>query len=217
MKTRDLLVLGKGRHPCIALCWVHKSLALPASGFLIARLSPPSSLAHAITGRAPSALMWPPPVAPLAWTRRAWSPPARFANGRKMAIEVLDLRTGRHRMLAWRRSTTSPPLGLHTDAWTFDEEALAWGHAVLQAATPCDLLVIDELGPLELVQGQGWMIGLDPLRAGRYRLALVVVRPALLPRFREHLDGMEHLTLTVTGDNRDTLPGQIMAMWGDDR
>jgi len=143
--------------------------------------------------------------------------PARFANGRKMAIEVLDLRTGRHRMLAWRRSTTSPPLGLHTDAWTFDEAALAWGHAVLQAATPCDLLVIDELGPLELVQGQGWMIGLDPLRAGRYRLALVVVRPALLPRFREHLDGMEHLTLTVTGDNRDTLPGQIMAMWGDDR
>ena len=37
-----------------------------------------------------------------------------------------------------------------------DAEVLAWGTRILQQATPCDLLVVDELGPLKFERGEGW-------------------------------------------------------------
>ena len=40
--------------------------------------------------------------------------------------------------------------------------------------------LVDELGPLELVRGEGWQAALETLAQGGYRLALVVVRPELL-------------------------------------
>jgi len=145
--------------------------------------------------------------------------PPRLAGGRKVGLDVEDIRTGQRRPLAEScaepcRSTVGATDGPATESWHFHMDGLAWGTKVLRHATPCDLLVIDELGPLELMRGQGWTVGLDLLRAGHYRLALVVVRPALLPRFREQLGGVEPLTLTVTDTNHDALPGEILALLG---
>lgn len=135
--------------------------------------------------------------------------PPRLAGGCKVGLDVEDIRAGQRRPLAERVGGTSGPA---TESWHFHAEGLAWGTMILRCATPCDLLVIDELGPLELAGGQGWTVGLDLLRASRYCLALVVVRPALLPRFREQLGGVEPLILTVTRANRDALPGEITAL-----
>ena len=135
----------------------------------------------------------------------------RFAGGCKVGLDVEDIRTGQRRPLAERVEATDGPA---TEGWHFHADGLAWGSMILRRATPCDLLVIDELGPLELAQGQGWMVGLDLLRASRYRLALVVVRPALLPCFRERLGGVEPLTLAVTEANREALPREITALLG---
>jgi nucleoside-triphosphatase THEP1 len=107
------------------------------------------------------------------------SPPIT-AGGQKSGIEALDLRTGECRLLARPRDKSIPPAELQTPAWTFDADVVAWGNAVLDTATPCDLLIVDELGPLELVRGQGWTAGLTALSSGKYRRALVVVRPELL-------------------------------------
>ena len=54
-----------------------------------------------------------------------------------------------------------------------------------QAGTPAgavapDLLVVDELGPLEFARGVGLTEGLTAVDAGRYAVACVVVRPALV-------------------------------------
>jgi nucleoside-triphosphatase THEP1 len=143
--------------------------------------------------------------------------PSRLAGGCKVGLDVEDVRTGQHRPLAEpcaepRQSSVDATDGPATESWHFHIDGLAWGTMVLRRATPCDLLVIDELGPLELVQSQGWTISFDLLRASRYRLALVVVRPALLPYFRERLGRVELLTLTVTGANHDALPGEILAL-----
>ena len=133
----------------------------------------------------------------------------RLAGGCKVGLDVEEIRTSQRRPLAERVGTTDGPA---TERWHFHADGLAWGTMVLRRATPCDLLVIDELGPLELAQGQGWTVGLDLLLASRYRLALVAVRPALLLRFRERLGGVEPLTLAVTKANRDALPGAITAL-----
>lgn len=147
--------------------------------------------------------------------------PPRLADGRKIGLDVEDIRTGQRRPLAEpcaqpRRSSVGSTDGPATESWHFHADGLAWGAMVLRRATPCDLLVVDELGPLELVRGQGWTIGLDLLRAGHYRLALVSVRPALLSRLQEQLAGVEPMTLIMTEVNRDTLAEQVMALLGED-
>ena len=109
--------------------------------------------------------------------------PASFVGTRKVGIEAMDLRSGETRPLA-RRHDSARPGTLELCSWSFDERVLAWGNALLQSATPCDLLVVDELGPLELLEGRGWTAGLDAVDSGGYDRALVVVRPGLLEQAR---------------------------------
>ncbi|MCE7946372.1 MAG: hypothetical protein DYG88_02985 [Chloroflexi bacterium CFX4] len=110
------------------------------------------------------------------------SAPGVFADGHKVAIDLLDLASNEQRRLAERLAVmdaASP-----TPNWKFYAETLAWGDRVLKAIDACDLLVIDELGPLELRHNQGWQQALPLLKQGRYRLACVVVRRSLLTAFQ---------------------------------
>ena len=77
---------------------------------------------------------------------------------------------------------------------------------MLSQAESCDLLVIDEVGPLEVERGKGWVSAFDVLRAGDYVLALLVVRLELIAQARGLLGGCDLQTLTVTRENRDLLP-----------
>lgn len=99
-----------------------------------------------------------------------------FEGNLKTAIEAEDLTNGEIRRLAVRSDPPTPG----TQHWKFDENALAWGDSVLKASTPVDLLVIDELGPLEFEQETGWQAGLAAVDSRRYAIAIVVVRPQLL-------------------------------------
>jgi nucleoside-triphosphatase THEP1 len=112
--------------------------------------------------------------------------PAQLEQGVKTGILVEDLRTGESRCLAsiFRES----PQDIHFGGWFFDPDALAWGNRVLEGSLPCDLLIVDELGPLELVHQMGWQAALEVLPRRQYRLALVVIRPELLSVGRSRLD-----------------------------
>jgi nucleoside-triphosphatase THEP1 len=111
---------------------------------------------------------------------------------------VVDVRTGDRRSL-----TATGPGGVPVGRYVFDPGALAWGAEVLAHSTPCDLLVVDELGPLEMA-GDGWAVGMDVLREGRFLLALVVVRPELVAEALERFP--DAWALEVTPENRDGLP-----------
>lgn len=105
--------------------------------------------------------------------------PGVYQNGQKVAIEAVDLRSSERRLLA-RRREVGAVTDVHTHEWGFDPTTLAWGNAVFETAVPCDLLVVDEIGPLELEQGKGWVAALAALASRAYRLGVVVLRPALL-------------------------------------
>ncbi|MBN2114014.1 MAG: hypothetical protein JW785_07805 [Acidimicrobiia bacterium] len=109
--------------------------------------------------------------------------PKVFVGGQEHAIDAVDLASGQRRRLARRRALPAATESA-TPRWEFDAAALAWGEGVLRSATPCALLVVDELGPLELEHGEGWPAGLQAVDGGAYRVALVVVRPTLLPPAR---------------------------------
>jgi len=106
--------------------------------------------------------------------------PAVFKAESKVAIDLLNPRSGQRRRLATLLTPEAQQSGPATKRWGFDAETLAWGDSLLARATPCDLLIIDELGPLELERGEGWLSGLKAIDEGKYKAAVIVVRPHLL-------------------------------------
>jgi len=112
------------------------------------------------------------------WEVRGVLSPAVFVDGlRKVGIDLVNLSSGERRPLAHR---DRPADGVRTERWNFIKDATEWGNAILSASVPCDLLIVDELGPLELVRGEGLLSGLTAIDGDNYRLAVVVIRPALL-------------------------------------
>ena len=105
--------------------------------------------------------------------------PAVFTAGEKTAILVEDASSGEQRALAQVRQAGNEG-DIQTGHWTFDPDSMAWGSRILAEAGECDLLVVDELGPLEFTQHKGWVEALHAIDRRQYRLAAVVVRPALL-------------------------------------
>ena len=104
--------------------------------------------------------------------------PARVADELKTGIDLVDLRTGECRSLGSRAATSAT--GLLVGCWQFDAETLGWGNTILEQSGNADLVIIDELGPLEFKQGGGFQAGLRLVDEGRYRSAWVVIRPALV-------------------------------------
>jgi nucleoside-triphosphatase THEP1 len=109
--------------------------------------------------------------------------PARFIAGEKTGIEVEDLRSGQRKLLASRLPDELQ--GTRLGLWTFDDEVFAWCNQALHSSIPCDILMIDELGPLEFDFGQGWVKGFQVLCSQLYHLAIVVIRPEYTGRFLE--------------------------------
>ncbi|HMA67670.1 MAG TPA: nucleoside-triphosphatase [Desulfosalsimonadaceae bacterium] len=105
--------------------------------------------------------------------------PALLCRGRKTGIAALDVKTRNWRQIAVLRGEGRT--GLETGQWSFFPERLQWANQVLRAATPCTLLFVDELGPLELERGEGWTAGIEWLDEKHYCAAVAVVRPALIP------------------------------------
>ena len=52
-----------------------------------------------------------------------------------------------------------------------------WGNQTLNTSTPCDVLVVDELGPLEFERGIGLQNGFTAIDSRNFDFALVVIRP----------------------------------------
>jgi nucleoside-triphosphatase THEP1 len=119
--------------------------------------------------------------------------PAVFDNGQKVQIDLLDLATGTRRSLAIRKVEKDD--NLVAGAWGFDPEALEWGNAQLGAIRHCQLLVVDELGPLEFQNHTGWMNAFPLIESRCYRLACLVVRPELLHQALERWPWAEVMEL----------------------
>jgi nucleoside-triphosphatase THEP1 len=123
------------------------------------------------------------------------------------ARDVLDVRSGKSRRLTLG---TGASAAVVQGRFRFDPETLAWGNDVLARAVPCHLLVVDELGPLEIERGQGWPKAFDALRGTEFALALAVVRPELSTQAQRRLPVGATMVLTVTVDNRDGLPDVLL-------
>jgi len=122
------------------------------------------------------------------------------------ALMVSD---GEQRLLALADGDLTGPRTLR---YSFDADVLSWvidglRRAILQG---CDLLIVDEIGPLELEQGRGLAPLLSDLSTGRLPPLLLVVRPELTARLQERLPVIPFRTFTVTQENRQALADAII-------
>ena len=125
--------------------------------------------------------------------------PAVWERSEKIAIDALDLRTGERRRLANRSINAESTQGPQTKRWQFNADTLAWCNQIYAGIGSCDLLVVDELGPLEFERAEGMLAAFDALEVGNYRLALVVVRPSLLEQARRRWPDAEVLKIENPG------------------
>jgi nucleoside-triphosphatase THEP1 len=122
-------------------------------------------------------------------------------------LDVLDVSSGETRRLTLPPDTKP---AIVQGRFCFAPETFGWGNVVLTHTVPCQLLVIDELGPLELEQHRGWTKAFDVLQRRNFALALVVVRPELVIKAQLRLPGNATTVLSVTPEDRDGLPAMLL-------
>ena len=132
--------------------------------------------------------------------------------GQKAGIWGVDILTAERRTLARTdRDLDGPGVG----QYSFDAAALAWALGVVeQAIGACDLLIVDEIGKLELWRGVGLAPILPRLASGEIDRAIILVRDSLLAELQGELGSVERVVFKVSKDNRSELPPSILGRLG---
>ena len=130
-------------------------------------------------------------------------------RGSKVGIWGVDLLTGERRTLARNdRELGGPRIGVYS----FDDDALTWAAGVIERARgACDLLIVDEIGKLELWSHTGLASVVPRLASGEARRSLALVRASLLAELQARLGRVEQVVFEVNAQDRDDLPPKLVA------
>lgn len=100
--------------------------------------------------------------------------------------------------------------GVAVGHFRFAPEAVARSDKALDACFPTQVFILDEIGPLELIYGQGWARVLKLLRHFAYRVAFVVVRPELVVRAICQLPVSLYMVIDITVEIRNAVPTALL-------
>lgn len=138
--------------------------------------------------------------------------------GQKVGIWGVDLLTGERRILARTDlDLGGPRVGLYS----FSPSVLQWALGLLEKALhrrepgtdgrqSCDLVIVDEIGKLELWNGIGLAPVIPWLAAGGSLPFLVLVRDSLLGDLLGKLEPIRPIVFSVTEESRGDLAPEIL-------
>ncbi|MFC1983806.1 nucleoside-triphosphatase [Chloroflexota bacterium] len=120
-------------------------------------------------------------------------------------IIIEDIRSGKKAPLAEINDGASD--GPRTARYLFNQSGINFGIQALHEAASTDVLIVDEIGQLEL-RGEGLVPALDIIKSGRFKNCVLVVRKALLPFYLPQFS-ISPRVFETTMENRNELPQQI--------
>lgn len=138
--------------------------------------------------------------------------PLYDSGGVKAGIQLVDIGSGEEHQLAWAGDASGIPQGvLQVGCYLMDPEVLEWGagKAVKAIENGVDLVIVDEIGPLELHQGKGFAPVLSTWVRHPGRAGVIVVRHELVAALMQHLMGMELSLFELTRESREELPARL--------
>lgn len=127
-------------------------------------------------------------------------------SGIRVGFEILDYSNGNQGWLAHINQNAGPQVGKYR-VNIQDLEAIG-AQAIIDAAENCQIIAIDEIGPMELYSQKFKQAVELAFQSGKLVLAIVHAKATdpLVTTAKQREDAE---TFTVTGANRDMLPEQI--------
>jgi nucleoside-triphosphatase len=127
-------------------------------------------------------------------------------GGTRVGFEILDLSSGRRGWLAHVNQKSGPQVGKYR-VNTEDLNAIG-ARAVTEAVEKCDVIAIDEIGPMELFSERFKKAVRKALESRKLVIAVIhwKVTDKLINEAKSREDSE---TFTVTHENRDKLPETI--------
>lgn len=119
-------------------------------------------------------------------------------------ILIEDIQTGETKILA---STSNIYQGPHTGKYYFSPEGIDFGIQAIDRGTIADILIVDELGHLEL-RGQAFARVVEQVATGKIKNCILVIRKELLSSFLPRL-GVATTIFETTPHTRNQLPKKI--------
>jgi len=120
--------------------------------------------------------------------------PGEFFEGKKVGFRLRDLATGQEAVLATLGERGGGDFGTR---FQFSEEGFQLGREALARIAPNSIVIIDELGPVEL-RGQGHMPAVrKALAVAHLGGAMIVVRRSLVPSLLAELDASDAVVVDV--------------------
>jgi nucleoside-triphosphatase THEP1 len=121
--------------------------------------------------------------------------PSIFENGKKVGIGLWNLQTGEQRRLAYLKGAEAGDI--QTQNWQMLAATMEWGNSVFAEIDPCDLFVLDEIGPFEMEHGVGFVDGLKIIDTAQDFPCVAVIRPSLINEARKRWKWAEVLDLST--------------------
>lgn len=89
--------------------------------------------------------------------------------------------------------------------WQIHPETFEWINQNLVHSIKCQAFFCDEIGPMEVLKGEGWVNALDIVDERKHDLSVITFRPSLQGYFRQRYPDMTIYELEPKGDNKNTL------------
>ena len=135
--------------------------------------------------------------------------PGEYVEGRKTGFRLRDVATGEEAPLATQGERSKGDFGTR---FRFSREGFQLGRKALARAAPSSVVIIDELGPVEL-RGQGHMPAVRRALAVPDLLgAVIVVRRALVPSLLAELDASDAVVIDVEDHGGGSVAALINAL-----
>ena len=118
----------------------------------------------------------------------------------------IELRNGHRHTLTYPFDSDQ---GIALTHFRINPETMARSAEGVHRSFPTQVFILDELGPLELVRGEGWIEALSLLKTGEYNVALIVVRLTLLSAAVRQLTADWYTLIRLTAHNRDAISERL--------